>query len=73
MVLLCGMAFILFDLERDTGALALDPRDGHLARHRPVAGVLLDELLCGHELLSKNGFEDHALMRASKGSHPICA
>jgi hypothetical protein len=23
--------------------LAFDPRDGHLARHRPAAGVLLDE------------------------------
>jgi hypothetical protein len=34
-----------FDLERDTGALALHPRDEHLARHRPAAGVLLDELL----------------------------
>ena len=44
MVLICGMAFILFDLERDTGVLALDPCDGHFARHRPVAGVLLDEL-----------------------------
>jgi hypothetical protein len=28
---------------------ALDPRDGHLARHRPVAGVLLDELPSGHD------------------------
>jgi hypothetical protein len=43
------MAFILCDLERDTGDLALDPRDGHLARHRPVAGVLLDELPSGHD------------------------
>jgi hypothetical protein len=33
--------------------LAFDPRDGHLARHRPVAGVLLDELLSGHEVFSK--------------------
>jgi len=34
------------------------PRDGHLARHRPVAGVLLDAVLAGHELF--------------KGLMPVC-
>src|ERR1700738_319873 len=46
--------------------LAFDPRDGHLARHRPVAGVLLDALLFGHDAFPKieiTLFEDHALMR----------
>jgi hypothetical protein len=53
--------------------LAFDPRDGHLARHRPAAGVLLDELLSGHGFFSKNRFEDRALMRATDGSHTIDA
>src|SRR5216684_1411665 len=31
------------------------PRDGHLARHRPVAGLLLDALLFGHDAFPKSG------------------
>jgi hypothetical protein len=31
------------------------PRDGHLARHRPVAGLLLDALLFGHDAFSEIG------------------
>jgi hypothetical protein len=41
------------DLVRGKGVSPSTPRDGHLARHRPVAGVLLDELLSGHEVFSK--------------------
>jgi hypothetical protein len=56
--------------------LAFHPRDGHLARHRPVAGVLLDALSVGHHLFSKTGFslfEDDALMRAIDGSQIMSA
>jgi hypothetical protein len=35
-------------------AAAFSPRDGHLARHRPVAGVLLGERLSGHDLFFEN-------------------
>src|SRR6266851_8470372 len=43
--------------------LAFDPRDGHLARHRPVAGLLLDALLFGHDAFRKpdSTFRDHAV------------
>jgi hypothetical protein len=52
MVLMCGMAFIL-PIWYGQRRLAFDPRDGHLARHRPAAGVLLDELLSGHVFFRK--------------------
>jgi hypothetical protein len=55
------------------GILAFNPRDRHLARHRPVAGVLLDELLPGHEIFSKQRFEERALMRAIDDPHMIYA
>src|SRR5450432_2733688 len=55
--------------------LAFNPRDGHLARHRPVAGLLLGERCrqtkCActwklHDLIEKpkNAFPDHAQKRA---------
>jgi hypothetical protein len=46
--------------------LSLDPRDGHLARHRPVAGVLLDELVSGVNSSRKKVLEDHALKQATE-------
>jgi hypothetical protein len=42
--------------------LAFYPLDGHLARHRPVAGVLLDALLSGHELFPKTDLRFSKIM-----------
>jgi len=36
--------------------LAFHPRDGHLARHRPVAGVLLDALVLDIIFFRKSDF-----------------
>jgi hypothetical protein len=52
MVLMCGMAIIL-PVGTGQRQFASNPCDRHLARHRPVAGVLLDELLSARDS-SKN-------------------
>jgi hypothetical protein len=59
MVLMCWMASSFRVLRAKASSLQ-SPRDGHLARHRPVAGVLLDAVLSGHELFPKT-FGVHAL------------
>ena len=67
MVLMCRMTFIL-PIVAGKRRLAFNPRDGHLARHRPVAGVLLDDLLFGHDLFRKpdSTFRDHDLVQANE-------
>jgi hypothetical protein len=52
MVLMCAMAIILAGWYGPR-RFASNPFDGHPARHRPVAGVLLDELSSARET-SKN-------------------